>query len=112
MAVSFGNSPRRASISGLYGSSFEGIGRLGPYTTRSSSRSLAAFSDLISTGSLRVIRNPELRDAIVQFYALADVLYEVLRKNSAVYVDSLAVDALFGQGLIRGSFPDISTSFE
>jgi hypothetical protein len=72
----------------------------------------ATFTDLISTGNLRVIRNPDLRDAVIRFYELAEVEYEVMRKNSAIYVDGLTVQALFGQGLIRGSFPGFSTSFE
>ena len=72
----------------------------------------ATFTDLLSTGNLRVIRNPNLRDAVIRFYELAEVEYEIMRKNSAIYVDGLTVQALFGQGLIRGSFPGLSTSFE
>jgi len=72
----------------------------------------ATYTDLLSTGNLRVVRNPDLRDSLVRFYELAEVEYEILRKNSVVYVDGLTVQALFGQGLIRGSFPGFSTSFD
>jgi len=72
----------------------------------------ATYTDLISTGNLRVIRNPDLRDSLVRFYGFAEVEYEIIRKNSALYVDGLTVQALFGQGLIRGSFPDYSDTFD
>ena len=72
----------------------------------------ATYQDLINTGNLRVIRNPDLRDSLIRFYEAADVGYEVIRKNLAVYVDGLTVEAVFGQGLIRGSFPGYSTSFD
>ncbi len=47
----------------------------------------ATYRDLLSTGNLRLIRNPELREAIVRLYEEADRTTTVVDRNNQVLVD-------------------------
>ncbi len=47
----------------------------------------AAYTDLVSTGSLRLVRNRNLRDAIVRFYESAEIAQRILEKNSSLFLD-------------------------
>jgi len=59
----------------------------------------AAYTDLVSTGSLRIIRNRDLRDAIVRFYESAELAERILEKNSSLFVDEY-IFSLYGDGLL------------
>ena len=59
----------------------------------------AAFTDLVSTGNLRVVRNRALRDAIVRFYESAERTERILEKNNSLFVDQYMF-GLFGDGLL------------
>ena len=60
----------------------------------------AAYTDLLSTGNLRIIRDSELRDAIVQFYESAERAEAIFLRNSEVFIDRMATDVLVEGGLI------------
>lgn len=47
----------------------------------------AAYTDMVSTGTLRLVRNRDLRDAIVRFYESAEMRERILEKNSALFLD-------------------------
>jgi hypothetical protein len=47
----------------------------------------AAYTDLVSTGSLRLVRNRDLRDAIVRFYESAEIAQRILEKNNSLFLD-------------------------
>jgi hypothetical protein len=59
----------------------------------------AAYTDLVSTGSLRLIQNRKLRDAIVRYYESAEIAQRILEKNSALFLDK-HIYGLYGDGLI------------
>ncbi|MDH3734117.1 MAG: hypothetical protein OEU54_11310 [Gemmatimonadota bacterium] len=60
----------------------------------------AGYSDLLSTGTLGLIRDRSLRDAIVQFYEQAERLETVFEKNTAVYLDGHLQEVLIRGGLL------------
>ncbi len=60
----------------------------------------AAYTDLLSTGNLRIIRDRELRDAIVTFYANTELAELVIQKNNDNVLDAQLLDAYIGDGLI------------
>lgn len=60
----------------------------------------AAYTDLLSTGNLRVIQDRSLRDAIVRFYESAKLTELVVEKNNDVFLDRQLIGIYFGQGLI------------
>ncbi|MDE3003763.1 MAG: hypothetical protein OXU33_07420 [Gemmatimonadota bacterium] len=60
----------------------------------------AAYTDLLSTGALRVIRDREIRDAIVRFYEMAERWQVIIEKNNSVYIDGLAWDSFYRDGLV------------
>lgn len=62
----------------------------------------AAFTDLLSTGNLRVIQDREVRDAIVRFYEMAERSQTIIDKNNMTYVDGLAWDSFYRDGLVLG----------
>lgn len=47
----------------------------------------AAYTDLVSTGTLRLVRNRDLRDAIVRYYESAEIAQRILEKNSSLFLD-------------------------
>jgi len=59
----------------------------------------AAYTDLVSTGNLRVIRDRGLRDAIVRFYESAERTALILEKNSGLLIDQFMF-GLWGEGLL------------
>jgi hypothetical protein len=60
----------------------------------------AAYTDLLSTGNLRLIRDRDLRDAVVQFYESAERSEAIFLKNTEVFVDGMATQVLVGGGLM------------
>lgn len=68
---------------------------LGQLTARRTLRlSRAAYSDLLSTGNLRLIRNGELRDRVVRLYETNERLQSVRDRNNQEFVDRLYVTYL------------------
>jgi len=59
----------------------------------------AAYTDLVSTGSLRLVRNRDLRDAIVRYYESAEIAQRILEKNSSLFLDE-HIYSLYGDGLV------------
>jgi hypothetical protein len=64
----------------------------------------AAYTDLLSSGNLRVIRSRDLRDAIIRFYEAAERSQSVIDKNNATYIDGLALDSFYRDGLLLSHF--------
>mgnify|MGYP001825427084 CR=1 FL=1 len=62
----------------------------------------AAYTDLLSTGNLRVIQDREVRDAIVRFYEMAERSETIIVKNNMTYVDGLAWESFYRDGLVFG----------
>ncbi len=60
----------------------------------------ATYEDLISTGNLRLIRNGELRDQIVQFYETTQVQIDIIDKNNSFFVDDMYSANVILRGLI------------
>ena len=59
----------------------------------------AGYTDLVSTGSLKLIRNRDLRDAIVRFYESAEIAQRILEKNSSLFLDGHIYD-FYADGLL------------
>ena len=59
----------------------------------------AAYTDLVSTGNLRLIQNRKLRDAIVRYYETAEIAQRILEKNSALFLDK-HIYGIYGDGLV------------
>lgn len=60
----------------------------------------AAYTELLSTGNLRVIQDRSLRDAIVRFYESVELSEFIVEKNNDVFLDRQLIGVYFGQGLI------------
>lgn len=60
----------------------------------------AGYTDLLSTGTLGLIDDRELRDAVVQFYEQAERAETIFEKNSAQYIDGYLSRLLVAGGLI------------
>lgn len=72
----------------------------------------AAYTDLLSTGNLRVIQDRSLRDAIVRFYESAKLTEFFIEKNNDVFLDRQLIGVYFGQGLILPhAQQDLGTDF-
>ena len=68
---------------------------LGQLTARRTLRlSRATYSDLLSTGNLRLIRNGGLRDSIVRLYETNERLQSIRDRNNQEFVDRLYVTYL------------------
>ena len=48
---------------------------------------MAAYTDMVSTGTLRLVRNRDLRDGIVRFYESAEIAQRILEKNNSLFID-------------------------
>ena len=59
----------------------------------------AAYTDLVSTGTLRLVRNRNLRDAIVRFYESAEIAQRILEKNSSLFLDG-HIYSFYADGLL------------
>lgn len=59
----------------------------------------ATYTDLTSTGNLHLIRNRELRDHILRYFAEVSRIELVLEKNNTVFVDGLYFDFLADAGI-------------
>lgn len=60
----------------------------------------AAYTDLLSTGTLRLIENRNLRDAIVRFYEEAERVETIFARNNAVFADGY-IFGLVEDGLVQ-----------
>jgi hypothetical protein len=60
----------------------------------------AAYTELLSTGNLRVIQDRRLRDAIVRFYESVELVELIVQKNNDVVLDRQLMGAYYAQGLI------------
>ncbi|MGI9628214.1 MAG: hypothetical protein ACR2QM_15380 [Longimicrobiales bacterium] len=49
----------------------------------------AAYTDLLSTGNLRIIGNRDLRDTIVRFYEASDEALDIIERNQVLAATSL-----------------------
>ncbi len=60
----------------------------------------ATYTDLLSTGNLRLIRTPALRDRIVGLYENNERTLVIRDLNNQVYIDDLFLQYLWGSGLV------------
>lgn len=60
----------------------------------------AAYTELLSTGNLRVIQDRNLRDSIVRFYEAVELAELIIQKNNDVFLDRQLMGAYYSQGLI------------
>jgi hypothetical protein len=60
----------------------------------------SGYTDLVSTGAVRVIRDTDLRDRLLRFYEEAERVEVIIEKNSAQLTDGLLSQALVASGLI------------
>jgi hypothetical protein len=74
---------------------------LGQLTVRRTLRlGRATFTDLLSTGNLRLIRNTDLRDRIVRLYETTERAQLIRDRNNQEFVDRIYVTYLLDQGLV------------
>lgn len=59
----------------------------------------SGYTDLVSTGAMRVISDRALRTRILQVYEGAERIERIIEKNTALSTDRLLLDALIGTGL-------------
>jgi hypothetical protein len=83
--------------------------------------SSAAYTEMLSSGGLRLIEDRTLRDRIVRFYEAARRSEEIITANNANFVDGLVVTEILGQGLVMpqanrgtnvGNYDEIAQRFE
>lgn len=72
----------------------------------------AAYTELLSSGGLRLIRDPDLRDAVMQFYEESERLFTVLEKNATGAVDGTMNQKLFDEGLVYPPFANMGEAYE
>lgn len=60
----------------------------------------AAYSDLLSTGNLRIIEDRALRDAVIRFYETQERAELIILKNNDVFLDRQLLGTLFADGLV------------
>jgi hypothetical protein len=60
----------------------------------------AAYTNLLSTGELRLIRNTALRDRLVRLYENNERAQSVRDRNNQEYVDRMYMTYLLDQGLV------------
>ena len=75
------------------------MARLG--TRRTLALRNSTYTDLLSTGSLDLIRNSVLRDNIVKFYQETEVQLSRISKNNAFFVDDMYNANVIYSGLIQ-----------
>ncbi len=63
----------------------------------------AAYTDLVSTGNLRLIRNQELRRDIVRYFAATERAELILEKNSRAFIDEIYVRFVMDAGITIGA---------
>jgi hypothetical protein len=74
---------------------------LGQLTSRRTLRlRRAAYTNLLSTGELRLIRNTALRDRIVRLYENNERAQTIRDRNNQEYVDRMYMTYLLDQGLV------------
>lgn len=70
-------------------------------TTRRTIRlARATYSDLLSTGNLRLIRDAALRDRIVKLYEANERWSAIIDRNNQVYVDQMYLMYMMDEGLV------------
>jgi hypothetical protein len=75
--------------------------RLSRLTSRRTLRLVrATYTDLVSTGNLRLIRNPVLRDRVVKYYEATDRAIAIVDRNNQFFVDQLYAGHLSNTGLV------------
>ena len=62
----------------------------------------AAYTDLQSTGNLRLLRNRELRQQIIRYFAQTERLERIIEKNNTAFVDNIYMSSLIESGVTVG----------
>lgn len=65
----------------------------------------ASYTDLQSTGNLQIIRNRELRQRIIRYFAQTERLERVIEKNNTAFVDDIYMSSLLKSGVTIGFSP-------
>ena len=66
----------------------------------------ATYSDLLSTGNIRLIKDHNLRDQISSYYETAQLSYQTFDRNRTFFNDELFAEFVIGQALIVPYFGD------
>jgi len=75
--------------------------RLSRLTSRRTLRLVrATYTDLVSTGNLRLISNPVLRDRVVKYYEETDRRIAIVDRNNQFFVDQTYAAYLSNTGLV------------
>jgi hypothetical protein len=92
----------RALRSGVVPAEREAVAEaLGQLTSRRTLRlGRATYTDLLSTGNLRLIRNAELRDRIVRMYEANERTQMIRDRNNQEFVDRMYMTYLLDEGLV------------
>jgi hypothetical protein len=61
----------------------------------------SAYEELVTTGSLRLIRDTGLRRELVRFYQTLSREEAIIDKNNAAFNDGLGVEFFIGEGMVR-----------
>lgn len=61
--------------------------------------SSASYTDLQSTGNLQIIRNQELRQKIIRYFARTERLERIIEKNNTAFVDGIYMSSLVETGV-------------
>jgi hypothetical protein len=76
----------------------------------------ATYSDMVSTGNLRLIGNNALRDRIITYYETSDRRTAIVDRNNQFFVDQVYAAHLLDTGLIaprpNNNLPGISAAME
>ena len=62
----------------------------------------AAYEELVATGNLRLLANPDLRATLVRFYEELERDEEIILRNNEAYTDGLLNGLMVGEGLVVG----------
>ncbi|MBT8066919.1 MAG: hypothetical protein KJO09_06730 [Gammaproteobacteria bacterium] len=63
------------------------LGSLG--TRKTLSLTSATYSEMVDSGRLQLIENPELRDSIIRYFTRMELIERIVDKNNAVFVDDI-----------------------
>lgn len=74
--------------------------------------SSASYTDLQSTGNLQIIRNRELRQRIIHYFAQTERLERVIEKNNTAFIDDIYMSSLLKSGVTIGFSPSNEPTIE
>ena len=73
------------------------LGSLG--TRKTLSLTSATYNEMVDSGQLQLIENPELRDSIIRYFTRMELVERIVDKNNAEFVDDIYNDFLIRAGI-------------